>query len=203
MNSIPTQAILDLWFGSCAEHPEDIPDYSGMWFVGGTAFDNALRDGFLTSLRQAAGEPAWNGKDIHERLARILLLDQFSRNIYRGTAAAFATDPLALKLCLDTINSAQDRALTPIERSFLAMPLQHAEHREMQVRSVAYFSRLIDIARHPEEEKSLRGNAEYAKQHADIFNRFGRFPHRNALLGRPSTDAENAYLNTGAPRFGQ
>ncbi len=203
MSTIPTRAILDLWFGNCAENPEDIPEHSGFWFAGGTAFDTALREQFESSLKQAAAEPAWHGKDIHERLARILLLDQVTRNIYRGTPAAFATDPLALKLCMDALESGADTELTPIERSFLAMPLQHAEHRENQQLSVSYFSNLIELARHPAEQASLRSNADYAKQHAAIIERFGRFPHRNDILGRNSTDAEIAYLNDGAPRFGQ
>lgn len=203
MNAIPTQDILDLWFGVCAEHPEDIPDYSGLWFAGGTAFDNALRERFTDSLKQAAAEPAWNGENIHERLARILLLDQVSRNIYRGTTAAFATDPLALKLSIDAINNKADQALSPVERCFIGMPLQHAEHREIQKLSISYFSSLIETARHPEEAKVLRGNADYAQQHADIILRFGRFPHRNDILGRPSRAAEINYLNAGAPRFGQ
>ena len=200
---IPTQAVLDRWFCDCVEQPELIPKVSRQWFSGGEAFDRMLRDEFETALKQAASEPGWNGEDIHERLARILLLDQVSRNIYRGTPAAFASDPLALKLCVDAIESGDDTRLTPIERSFLAMPLQHAEDREIQKLSVSYFSNLVATARHPEEAKNLRGNADYAQQHAAIVERFGRYPHRNAILGRESTAEELAYLNDGAPRFGQ
>ncbi|MGB1580777.1 MAG: DUF924 family protein [Nevskiales bacterium] len=201
--SIPTQAILDCWFGNSAEQPQTIPKVSGKWFVADEQFDQQLRDQFEAALMQAAADADWNGSDIHERLARILLLDQVSRNIYRGTPRAFATDALALKLCQDAIESGDDTRLTPIERSFLAMPLQHAEDREIQKLSVSYFSHLVATARHPAEETKLRANADYAQQHADIVQRFGRYPHRNKLLGRESSEEEQRYLNEGAPRFGQ
>ena len=201
--SIPTSAILECWFGDCAQHPENIPKVSSRWFSGGASFDALLRNQFEDALNQAANEPDWNEDNIHERLARILLLDQVSRNIYRGTAKAFAFDDIALKLCKDAIESGDDTRLTPIERSFLAMPLQHSEDRESHQLSLSYFSNLVATARHPAEEKNLRGNADYAQQHAAIIERFGRYPHRNKVLSRESTPEEVDYLNDGAPRFGQ
>ncbi len=201
--SIPVDAILESWFGDAAAHPENLPAVSQRWYSGGPAFDAELRERFGAALELAASDADWNGDDIRERLARVLLLDQFSRNIHRGRAQAFATDPLALRLSLTVIDNGRDAALTPIERSFFGMPLQHAEDRQIQQRSVAYFRLLKSLARHPQEKSNLSDNLAYAIEHAAIIERFGRYPHRNDVLGRDTTSAERDYLNQGAPRFGQ
>lgn len=201
--SIPTQAILDCWFGDSLERPETLPEQNQRWYAGGAAFDQALRKNFAAALDEAAAETDWDGTDSYERLARVLLLDQVSRNIFRGTARAFATDPLALKLCLRAIDQGADAQLAPIQRAFLAMPLQHAEDCDIQQRSVEYFASLPALASHRFELDCLLSNADYARQHAQIVQRFGRYPHRNSVLGRASTPEEKAYLNDGASRFGQ
>lgn len=201
--SLPVREVLDFWFGDCLIRPESIPGQNRRWYAGGEAFDAQLRERLADALAEAAGDPAWDGEDIEERLARVLLLDQVSRNIHRGTARAFATDPLALRLALAAIDRGDDTLLHPIQRAFLAMPLQHAEDREIQRRSAEYFRALPALAAHPLERECLEGNAGYARQHADIVLRFGRYPHRNTILGRDSTPEETDYLNNGAPRFGQ
>lgn len=201
--SMPTEAILDCWFGDSLTRPETLPAQNQRWYGGGDAFDQELRDRFATALETAANEPDWDGADIEERLARVLLLDQVSRNIYRGTARAFVTDSLALRLSLAAIDRGEDVALHPVQRAFLAMPLQHAEDRTVQQQSVRYFESLPALASHRIELDCLLNNADYARQHAAIVQRFGRYPHRNAVLGRASTPEEIDYLKTGAPSFGQ
>lgn len=138
----------------------------------------ALRDAVLTT--EAEG---WR----HDRdtlLAAVILLDQFSRNIHRGTSAAFAADPLALELALIGITRGDDREFPPLERSFLYMPLMHSEDA-----GVARFSlRCFESLGNPV-------NLQFARDHADVLARFGRYPSRNAALGRESTAAERAYLS--------
>lgn len=201
--AIPVQRIYECWFADCIVNPEQLPAVSTRWYQTDANFDQMLKHEFGSALVVAAEGHDWNQPDMQARLARVLLLDQFSRNIYRGSARAFACDPLALKLCLDALDTGQDKQLAPIERAFLAMPLQHAEDPAIQRRSVRYFSSLVSLARHPLELNCLASNADYARQHADIIQRFGRYPHRNEVLGRPHTAREEAYLNDGAPRFGQ
>jgi len=138
----------------------------------------ALRDAVLAS--EAAG---WrDGPD--EILAAIILLDQFSRNLHRGDAQAFAADPLALSLTRAAIATGWDAALDPERRAFLYMPLMHAEDPAVQHESVARFTQLGDAE-----------NLAYAHDHAAVIDRFGRFPSRNAALGRVSTPEEQAYLS--------
>ena len=136
------------------------------------------------------------------RLALVVLLDQMPRNIHRGSPGAFAHDAEAAAHCVAGIDSGQDRSLHPVERIFLYMPLQHAEDRGLQRRSVEQFESLA-----AEADEAWRDyfaeNVRYARLHHDIVERFGRFPHRNRILGRESTEEERRYLADGAPTFGQ
>ncbi|MFQ5761239.1 MAG: DUF924 family protein, partial [Acidiferrobacterales bacterium] len=136
------------------------------------------------------------------RLALIVLLDQFSRNIYRGTAQAFAQDELALSLCLQGIDIGHDLALRPIERTFHYLPMEHAESLEMQDKSVQHRRQLV-ASLPPAMAKKSQFSLDLAISHRDIIARFGRFPHRNRLLGRVSTAAEREYLSQGGATFGQ
>ncbi len=135
------------------------------------------------------------------RLALIILLDQFSRNIHRGQAEAFENDSLALKLTLDGIQEGHDRQLLPIERTFAYMPLMHSEEIDIQREGVALFTTLADEAR--DDYPFLDKSADSAQEHYDIIERFGRFPHRNVVLGRNSTPDEKAFLAEGGATFGQ
>ncbi|MGH8530723.1 MAG: DUF924 family protein [Nevskiales bacterium] len=202
MIAVPTQAILELWFGDGLAQPARLTEVAGRWFEAHPQFDQSLRERYASLLATVVRETPWQGA-IDETLARVLLLDQFSRNIHRGQAAAFAYDASAQALMRGAIDAGTDTALPPIGRSFLYMPLQHAEDPALQRESVQRFTALVAEARHPAERKLLSGSADYARLHADIIERFGRFPHRNALLDRPSDPAERAYLESGAPRFGQ
>jgi uncharacterized protein (DUF924 family) len=136
------------------------------------------------------------------RLSLIILLDQFPRQIWRGTAQAFAHDDDALALTLSGMQSAADGALNIVERLFFYMPLEHAESTDVQDESVSAYRRLV--AETPPELRSVFDSAlQYAQKHREVIREFGRFPHRNDLLGRPNTSAEETYLKKNAERFGQ
>lgn len=197
-------SVLDFWFGQRPLDAEALKEASRRWFASDPEGDRALADRFA-ALHAAAlrGElDAW-AETATGRLALILVLDQFSRNLYRGRSQAFAADPKALALTLDGLERGLDAELGAIERAFFYMPLQHAESTEIQALSVRQFEALAaeDTAEHL--RATLAGYAEFAHQHAEIVANFGRFPHRNAAMGRESTDAEQAFLAAGATRFGQ
>lgn len=194
--------LLDFWFdGDPTEHNRPLMK---KWFSGTGDEDRALERRFGPLARSAADGELDNWRLAPRgRLALIILLDQLPRSLYRGSPGAFATDPRALELCLEGLDEGQDAALHPLERMFFLMPLQHAESAEAQDRSVAEFESLAATGAAPEVSSALRSSADYAVEHRDIIKRFGRFPHRNASLGRPSTSAELEFLAAGGPRFGQ
>ena len=172
--------ILAFWFGPTprVERPE--------WFRKDDAFDATIRARFGPAV-EAAIDGAfadWTATP-HGALARILLTDQFTRNIFRGTSRAFAGDPVALATAMQAVAVGHDRALDPIERWFLYLPYEHSELPTDQDRSVE-----LTTARAPEYIK-------YAIEHRDIIKRFGRFPHRNKMLGRDTTADEQAFLDGG------
>lgn len=153
------------------------------WFTADPGFDAACRTYLPLHEAAARGElRAWE-ETPEGALALVLLLDQFPRNLFRGTPRAFATDGLALAAAERALARGHDRAIEPTLRIFLYMPLIHAEDLELQERSVALFTAL-----------GLPVHLEAAIEHRDLIRRFGRFPHRNAVLGRPETAAERDYL---------
>ena len=202
--------VLDYWFGTARERPATLHEQRPLWFGNetDTAADVDRRD---TDLRARFGETAamaasgrldgWSATP-GGRLALVLLLDQLPRNIYRGTARAFATDAAARALTVDGLEQGVDRALQPLERVFFYLPLEHAESLADQDRCVALMTALEADAPAGLEE-TFAGFTLYAQRHRDIVARFGRFPHRNRALGRPDTPAETAYLAGDAPGFGQ
>jgi len=152
--------------------------------------------------RGGRGELAAWADSPRRRLSLIILLDQFPRHIYRGTPKAFAYDPEALALTLSGMQSAADGALNIIERLFFYMPLQHAESTEVQDESVSAYRRLVGES--PAEMRStFESSLESAEEHRALIRQFGRFPHRNRLLGRDNTSEEDAYLKEAGDRFGQ
>lgn len=200
---LPTaDEVLAFWFGGpgLCDWPAD--DRSALWFGGGAELDLRITERFgpLVDAAQHAGLLDWEG-GLHSRLALVIVLDQFSRNVYRGKACAFAGDGRAQKLVLQTLALADDAALPTAGRVFLYIPLMHAESLALQYECV---SRLTQLAQQsaPATAQHLQGNLRAARQHLDIIEKFGRFPHRNAALGRTSTAAEAAFLQDG-PRFGQ
>ena len=202
-NVVDAEDVLDFWFADAAGGPQAVERRNRVWFRGGATFDRECTECFAATLEAAASGELDHWKESPRgRLALIILLDQFSRNIYRGTAAAFQQDDQALAACREGIEEGHDRQLAPFERTFFYQPLQHAEDREVQALSVRIFETL---AKESSEEwrEHLEAKAGHAREHRDIVEEFGRFPHRNAVLSRESSPAEEAYLADDAPRFGQ
>ena len=195
--------VREYWFGAQPLTAADAFDRRAQLWFGGGKHDEEIRTRFGALLeRAAAGELSAWGDGPRGRLSLILLLDQFPRNMFRGTARAFACDEQALTLSLTGMQSGADGALDFAERLFFYMPLEHAENRDAQDESVAAFRRLLAEVP-PEVHASFASTLGYAEKHRSIIERFGRFPHRNALLGRASTAEELEWLKEGGAGFGQ
>jgi len=194
--------ILDFWFGDLDEN--GLPDsfHRNRWFRSSKRFDQEIRRRFLSMVLFASeqGLDHWR-KAPGGRLAEIILLDQFSRNIFRGGALAFEQDKLANKLCKEAMRKGYDMSLSPVQRAFIYMPLEHAERLEDQVLSVECYEQLVASTSGVLQD-FMKSFLQSAQDHKGIIERFGRFPHRNQALGRTSTEAEKDYLGT-ARRFGQ
>jgi len=208
---MPDQAreIREFWFGRLPMSAAALAQRLQFWFGAGDAperksgLDDVIRTRFEPLvIRALRGElSAWAASP-RRRLSLIILLDQFPRNIYRGTRLAFAGDEQALGLSLSGIQSGADAALEVVERMFFYMPMQHAESLEVQHESVAAYRRLRDEA--PEDlRQQLTDALESAERHRAIVESFGRFPQRNRALGRVTTRDEQTYLKGGAETFGQ
>ncbi|MFS2035477.1 DUF924 family protein [Polaromonas sp. CT11-55] len=197
----PSQ-VLDYWLGDGIEKDWPTQDLGKRWFSGGAELDAEIHTRFGAAVDEAlaGGLRDWEQPPLH-RLALVILLDQFTRNIFRGTARAFAGDDRAQQLVRQAVAAGEDQQLPWAARLFLYMPLMHAESPALQDECVARFTRLVADA--PEALKQrLQGNLDYAHQHRDIIKLFGRFPYRNAVLGRADTPEEQDFLQRG-PRFGQ
>ncbi|MBU0750571.1 MAG: DUF924 domain-containing protein [Gammaproteobacteria bacterium] len=189
-------AILDFWFLP-ADHLQH-GEFRREWFRRDDAFDATIRDNFapLIETALAGGLGEWEATAAGA-LARILLLDQFTRNSFRGTARAFAGDAAALAIAERLVGSGRDKNLPPLMRWFAFMPFEHSETLIDQERSVALFAGLRREGQHPAFDSAY----DYAVQHRAAIERFGRFPGRNAMLGRISTPEELAALDAGEFRF--
>lgn len=178
------QAVLNYWFGAIGS--ADDGQTRPLWFQKSAATDAEIKQRFGGLIEDALADrlTAW-GESALARLARILLLDQFTRNVYRDTPKAFSGDALALQLSLSLLDT---ETLEPLQSWFALLPLEHAEDLALQQRSVQQFEALAA------SDAKLAGALDYARRHLDVIARFGRFPHRNTILGRASTDAELAYL---------
>lgn len=196
-------AILEFWFGAEQDDLAVIKQQGRLWFASDPKLDDSIRERFGSLVERAChGDlEAWCD-DARSRLALIILLDQFTRNIYRGTAQAFAADDLALRHCREGIACGHDRVLRRVERPFLYMPLMHSESLDAQDEAIRAFERLIGTAE-GELKQAFETNLEFAHVHRALIERFGRFPHRNAILGRTSTPVEAEYLAGDAETFGQ
>ena len=181
--------VLGFWFGA----PPLVT--RAEWFRKDPAFDETIRARFGARVDDAIDGrlPAPQGAE--DTLARLILLDQFPRNLFRGQARAFAGDAQALALALGLIDSGAERALHPLQRWFVYLPLEHAEDLPLQDRCVALIAALAA------EAPGFDGALDYAERHRDVIRRFGRFPHRNAALGRESSAEELAYLATPGSGF--
>lgn len=199
MSVATSDDVLQFWFG-----PPGSPPLEGStkWWTKSDAFDAEIRARFEDTIAAAAaGElEAWKATP-RGRLALVVLLDQFSRNAFRGTPRSFAQDDRARDLALEALDSGEDRLLEPIERSFLYMPLMHSENADLQRKCIAAFERLCDVTTAPDLQKYTANNLDYAKKHAEIIERFGRFPHRNDILERESTPEEVEFLKQPGSSF--
>lgn len=190
--------VLTFWFGNpAATNPE--PAYRKRWFAKSDDFDREIRERFGALHAELTGGQYEQWSEAAPGcLARILVLDQFSRNIFRGQPESFASDELALATTDHLIDRGMLTELSPDGQCFALMPLMHAEDRARQAQSVEQFTALAERA---PENASLQGNVDYAHRHKDIVDRFDRYPHRNAVLGRVSTQEELDFLQQPGSGF--
>lgn len=198
----PWQPLLDFWFGDDADDSARANRQAPLWWGKNSDTDALLsrRFGDLMVAAATGKLDAWAEVPVG-RLALILLLDQLPRNIHRGTPGAFAHDPLARDLCLKGLTLGADKALSPLGRVFFYLPLEHAESREQQARSVTLFEGLAAEQATGTAQATFEGFADFARRHQVIVERFGRFPHRNTILARTSTPEEVAFLQQPGSGF--
>lgn len=180
--------VLSFWFGKTLEMRKE-------WFVKNPDFDAEVRSRFLNTYEQAASNQldAWSDSPA-SCLALVIVLDQFPRNIFRGTPRSFATDPKALEIAKRAIAQQFDRAIPPVQRFFFYLPLEHSENLDDQNESVRLYEQFRDS---PE----LQDVYDYAVRHRDVIKQFGRFPHRNQILDRVSTPEETEFLKQPGSSF--
>jgi len=197
------QDILDFWFGELDDDGIPDEDHRNRWFRFDRRTDQEIRRRFLslTLLASEDGLTPWRAKP-GGRLAEIILLDQFTRNIYRGGAMAFSNDEQARILCLEGLDKGSDVHLPGILRAFFYLPLTHSERLADQTRSVALFEQLHSQAEGLLKE-FLGSFLQSAQDHRSVIERFGRFPHRNKALGRNPRSEELEYLAGGGRSYGQ
>jgi uncharacterized protein (DUF924 family) len=195
------ESVLDFWFGMPGSAAEIAGRQRKLWFGKSSANDQAVTELFSAMLVAAtAGLLTHWASTPRGRLALVIVLDQFPHHIYRDQPHAFATDPQALALSLDALAVGEDKILAPIERVFLYLPLEHAEASAMQDLSVSLYEKLARDAS-SDEHALFNDFLNYARQHRDVVARFGRFPHRNVILGRASTADELEFLKQPGSRF--
>ena len=195
--------ILSFWFNEQELSAPQIDHRMDIWFSEDPVFDHEVEREFTDDVDAAsAGKLNHWAAESRGRLALIILIDQFRRNIHRGTAEAFSKDKLALKLCVEGAVEKKDKGLSLIQRVFFYMPLQHAESRKVQGKSVELYDRLAEAAS-PTYRETFLTIAQFAELHKDIIDQFGRFPHRNRLMNREDTPEEAEYLAGDSPDFGQ
>jgi uncharacterized protein (DUF924 family) len=201
LSGMTPATVLEFWFGNARDDTVTAQTQQKLWWSKNATVDAGIRNRFGDLVETAAsGKLDHWAQDAHGRLALILLCDQFPRNMYRDTPRAFSYDSLARKLALDGIAAGTDRELRAIERVFFYLPLEHSESVELQERCVALFTALA--AGVPEADaKTFKGYVDYAVRHRDVIHRFGRFPHRNHILGRASTPEETAFLKQPGSSF--
>ena len=202
MQSDP-ERILTFWFGRAADDPAEAAAREAFWFGASREADSLIRERFGSAVEAAARREfdSWLQAP-HSALALVLLLDQFPRNLWRGTAKAFAHDAQALGAAREAVSRGHFRNLAPIEQAFLVLPFQHSESIDDQHESVRFSSEIAQAA--PEAWRPLlEGYLQFAKEHLALIERFGRFPHRNQVLGRAPSAEEEEYSSKGGASFGQ
>jgi uncharacterized protein (DUF924 family) len=193
--------VLTFWFGELDERGTADQAHTARWWTKDAAFDQEIRDRF-GALHQAivdGAHQAWLDLP-RSRLAYVIVLDQFSRNMFRGTPKMFAADDLALRVAIGGIDRGMDRSVAHDERAFFYLPLMHSEALEVQQRCVELFMAWRDDL-DGELRDRVESSLDFAVRHRDIVQRFGRFPHRNAVLGRTSTPEELEFLKEPGSSF--
>jgi uncharacterized protein (DUF924 family) len=195
-----TNEVLSFWFADPQTGLANFDQWRKAWFIKDAAFDQQMRDRFLPTYEQAAAGKldCWQESPAGS-LALVLVLDQFPRNMFRGDPKAFATDHKALGTTQGAIAKNFHQQLKPLQQLFLYLPLEHSENLEHQNQCVALFHRLI--ADHPGLGKEFEDTYSYAVRHQAVIERFGRFPHRNEILGRETTPAEAEFLKQPGSSF--
>jgi uncharacterized protein (DUF924 family) len=192
---------LDEWFGQLDGAGQAKPEKSRRWWQKDPLFDAYLRRNYASWVERALGAELleWQS-DAASTLALTLLLDQFTRNIYRDTPRMFAGDAAALELSQQAVERGQDTRYPTAQRAFVYLPLMHSESLADQELCVSCFERFVAEV-DPSGQGLAQANLRFARAHRDIIQRFGRFPHRNAILGRPSTRAEFEFLTEPGSSF--
>lgn len=195
--------VLSFWFGDLREGELPEKEKQMTWWIKSEEFDDLVRQRFEKYVLLAEkGELSHWLETPLGTVAFIVVVDQFSRNIYRDTPGAFSRDALALSTCLGGIKKGFDRDLHPAHRTFFYLPLMHSEDSEIQLLSVEKYSALEkEYAPHPRIRGTLACSTDFAGRHSDIIKRFGRYPHRNAALGRESTPEETEFLKGPGSSF--
>lgn len=194
-------SIHGFWFGTNRDDAAVAQQQSSLWWSKNSASDAEIGRRFKDRVEAAgSGDLAEWAESPVKLLTLILLTDQFPRNIYRNTPRAFHFDPLARNLCLRGLERGMDKTLRPVERVFFYLPLEHSESIEHQEQSVQLYTRLFQEV--PLDQVDLfRGYLTFALRHRRIISRFGRFPHRNTILGRVSTPEEETFLQEPGSSF--
>lgn len=186
--------IYDFWFGTPASDGHG--DVREFWFASTLDIDRELRDRFQDQYHRAAAGDLENWKlDARGQVALVVLLDQVPWNIFRGDRQSFAAGPVALSAARELVASPLHDELITVEKLFAYLPFEYSENIDDQMKSVAFYEAI-------DEHESKEGWIEFAVLHKDIMAKFGRFPHRNAMLGRVNTAAEEAWLQSSVQRFG-
>ncbi len=195
------EKILEFWFGTFPNAWTADESKYDMWFKNGAAYDSDIFGAFGTDYFRAVDGELDNWADSPRgRLALIILLDQFSRHIHRGTAESFEQDEKSQQLCIEGISAGDDLNLHPVERSFFYLPLEHAEDMKLQDLSIEACTQLIQDV--PEQyRKPFEDSLEWAQKHHYVIEQFGRFPELNEILGRESTTEEIAFIEEGKYSF--
>ena len=200
MNEVDPEAVLAFWLGPLDEHGRASEAHAARWWNKSAEFDAECRAKFeaVHASICEGGHASWLST-ARGYVAFIVVLDQLSRNMFRGSARMYEADPIAARTAVEAIDRGLDAELGYHERYFLYMPLMHAEALPLQERCVAVFESMrADFAAF---EDNIAQAIRYAEQHRDIVARFGRFPHRNAILGRESTDEERRFLEQPGSSF--
>jgi len=195
------ESILHYWFGGATDDAEIVREKSALWWKQDSKVDAEIRRRFEMMLNaEIKNEFASWSSSPRGQLARILLCDQFPRNMYRDSPRAFDYDERARKLAREALDAGQDKKLRPVERVFLYLPFEHSETVDDQELSLRLYTALVEYV--PETDRpTYQKFLEFARKHKEIIDRFGRFPHRNAILGRQSTAAEAEFLKGPGSSF--